>query len=103
MKAADVLKATIIGLSLLGAPAMHAVAEEAAVAAPVQPAAELVNINTADAQTLASMLRGIGPRKAEAIIAYRNEHGPFKSVDELINIKGIGEKMLEQLRPQVSL
>lgn len=103
MKAADILKATIIGLTLLGAPVMHATADEAAVAASVQPAAELVNINTADAQTLASMLRGIGPSKAEAIIAYRNEHGPFRSVDELINVKGIGEKMLEQLRPQVSL
>ncbi len=103
MKLADVLKATVFGLSLLTLPVAHAAAEQAAVSAPVQQAAERVNINTADASTLASSLRGVGVRKAEAIVAYRGEHGPFKSVDELINVKGIGEKMLEQLRPQVAL
>jgi len=62
-----------------------------------------VNINTADAPSIADALQGIGLRKAEAIVAYRNEHGPFKSVDELVNVKGIGAKTLEQLRPRVSL
>jgi competence protein ComEA len=45
----------------------------------------------------------VGIKKAEAIVAYRSEHGPFKSVDELVNVKGIGDKMLEQLWSQVSL
>jgi competence protein ComEA len=62
-----------------------------------------VNINRADAATLASSLRGIGLRKAEAIVAYRTEHGPFKSVDDLANVKGIGERTLEQLRPMLSI
>ncbi|MBK9664640.1 MAG: helix-hairpin-helix domain-containing protein [Gammaproteobacteria bacterium] len=54
-------------------------------------------------QPLADALQGVGLKKAEAIVAYRNEHGPFKSVDDLVNVKGIGEKSLEKLRPQVAL
>ncbi|MMZ63037.1 ComE operon protein 1 [compost metagenome] len=46
---------------------------------------------------------GIGEKKAKAIVDYRNEHGPFKSVDELTNVKGIGEKMLEKMRPHIGL
>ena len=104
MKLADVLKVSVLGLSLLALPSGHAVAEQLNVAAaPVQQATQQVNINTADAATLAGSLRGVGIKKAEAIVAYRSEHGPFKSVDELVNVKGIGDKMLEQLRPHVSL
>lgn len=50
-----------------------------------------VNINTADAQTIADHLNGIGLRKAEAIIEYRKEHGPFKTLDDLKEVKGIGD------------
>jgi competence protein ComEA len=57
-------------------------------------AATPVNINTADAQTIAASLDRIGLAKAEAIVAYRKAHGPFKSADELRNIKGIGAKTL---------
>lgn len=56
-----------------------------------------VNINTADLNELMT-LNGIGKVKGQAIIDYRNEHGPFSSVDELIEVKGIGEKTLEKLR-----
>ena len=55
-----------------------------------------VNINTADKTTLETMLNGIGEKKAEAIIAYREENGPFKSVDELANVNGIGESTIEK-------
>ena len=104
MKLADVLKASVLGLSLLVLPAAHAASEQAGTGgAPVQQASQQVNINTADVATLAGSLRGVGIKKAEAIVAYRSEHGPFKSVDELVNVKGIGDKMLEQLRSQVSL
>ncbi|OPL15868.1 MAG: hypothetical protein AVO38_09255 [delta proteobacterium ML8_D] len=61
-----------------------------------------INLNTADQATLES-ISGIGPAKASAIIKYRNEHGSFKSVDELLNIKGIGPKVLENLRGQVEV
>ena len=53
-------------------------------------AAEKVNINTADARTIDRVMVGVGPSKAEAIVAYRKEHGPFKSVDQLASVKGIG-------------
>ena len=57
----------------------------------------LVNINTADAATLMTV-DGIGSTLAQRIIDYREEHGNFQSVDELIEIKGIGEKTLEKIR-----
>ena len=53
-----------------------------------------VNINTADAETLSAELVGVGEKKAEAIIAYREANGPFKSAGELANVKGIGENTL---------
>lgn len=54
--------------------------------------ADSVNINTADADTIATRVKGIGPAKAAAIVDYRDKHGPFKSVDDLVLVKGVGEK-----------
>lgn len=51
-----------------------------------------VDINTADAKTIAKVTKGIGLKKAEAIVAYRDKHGSFKTVDELAKVKGIGKK-----------
>lgn len=62
----------------------------------------LVNINTADAATLET-LNGIGEVLAAAIIAYRDEHGPFPSVDALEGVSGIGPATLEELRSQVTV
>lgn len=61
-----------------------------------------VNINTADASLLQT-LSGIGIKKAEAIIAYREEHGPFASVDDLQEVSGIGEKTVEKLRASITI
>ncbi|GLQ95963.1 ComEA family DNA-binding protein [Dyella mobilis] len=58
-------------------------------------AATAVNVNTADAETLAKSLDGVGLSKAKAIVAYREEHGPFKSVDDLTQVKGIGQATLQ--------
>ena len=60
--------------------------------------ADVVNINTADAQSLADNVSGVGLKRAQAIIDFRKEHGPFKSVDELTQVKGIGLKLVEQNR-----
>lgn len=57
-----------------------------------------VNINTANAATLAKTIKGIGMKKAQAIIAYRTRHGRFKTVDELKNVKGIGKKTVDKSR-----
>ncbi|MDR2015787.1 MAG: helix-hairpin-helix domain-containing protein [Azoarcus sp.] len=64
-------------------------------------ALEPVNINTADTAAL-QQINGIGPSKANAIIEYRKEHGPFASVDDLVKVPGIGEKSLMQLKPQIT-
>jgi competence protein ComEA len=57
-----------------------------------------VDINTADASTLAKELNGVGPARAQAIVAYRNEHGPFKSVEDLALVKNIPRKLIENNR-----
>ena len=62
-----------------------------------------VNINTADAATIARELDGIGPSKAQAIVEFRQQNGPFKSVEDLLKVKGIGARMLEQNRSSIQL
>jgi len=62
----------------------------------------LVNLNTATATELAT-LKGIGPAKAQAIVEHREKNGDFKSVDDLKLVRGVGDKMLEQLRPQLTV
>ncbi|MFD2618246.1 helix-hairpin-helix domain-containing protein [Terrilactibacillus laevilacticus] len=61
---------------------------------------KLININTATVDELQN-LNGIGPSKAEAIISYREEHGPFKAPEELTNVTGIGEKSFEKLKADI--
>jgi competence protein ComEA len=61
-----------------------------------------ININTASAAELTT-IKGVGPAKAQSIIEYREKNGTFKSVDDLKLVRGIGDKMLEQLRPQVTV
>ena len=55
-----------------------------------------VNVNTADAKTLARELQGVGMAKAEAIIAHREKNGPFKNADDLVKVKGLGKKLVDQ-------
>ena len=66
-------------------------------------AGDLVNINTADRETLSNELRGIGPGKAKAIVKYREEIGGFKTVDQLIEVSGIGEKTLARIRDRITV
>lgn len=65
--------------------------------------ATTVNINTADAEALTTMLKGIGPKKAADIVKYREDNGPFKSVEDLVLVKGIGWRTLEQNRDRIIL
>src|SRR5690606_359984 len=66
------------------------------------PAAQ-VNINTDDAATLARELKGIGLKRAEAIVEYRQKHGPFKSADELALVKGIGPAAISKNRALIRI
>ena len=63
---------------------------------------ELVNINTADKKTLCS-LPGIGPALADRILAYRQEHGRFRQLPDLMNVRGIGGKTYEGLLGLITL
>ena len=61
-------------------------------------AAESVNINTASAEEIAAALNGVGMSKAQKIIEYREQNGPFDHVDELVNVKGIGLRTVDKNR-----
>ena len=72
-----------------------------ALAAPAL--AEIVNINKADQQALQYYLKGVGKVKAKAIVDYRRKHGNFKSVNELLEVPGIGKATLKKIRKNISL
>lgn len=61
-----------------------------------------INVNKANSAQLQT-LNGIGPAKAQEIINYRKSHGGFKTVEELVNVKGIGAKSLMKMKAQVSI
>ena len=87
---------------LVGAPA-HAMGPAAGAVAGAAPVTgELVSLNTASAEQLET-LPGVGPVTSQKILSWRTEHGAFASVDELLEVDGIGEKTLAELAPLVTL
>jgi competence protein ComEA len=68
----------------------------------VAVAVAAVNINTASKQDLET-LPGIGPAKAEAIIKYREENGPFHQVDDLTQVNGVGQKTIDSIRDSIEV
>lgn len=62
-----------------------------------------VDLNQADAPTLQRELSGVGEAKAKAIVAYREGNGPFASVDELLEVKGIGKAILDKNREKLEV
>jgi len=87
--------------------ATHAPVVDAAQAKPSgssaqTPSTTIVNINSASVTDLQT-LPGIGAKTAELIVEYRQKNGPFKKVEELMNIRGIGEKNFLKLKPQVTV
>jgi competence protein ComEA len=86
----------------LVAPAAPAATGPAGTGSSAGDAAGPVNINTATAEQL-DTLPGVGPATAEAIIAHRQEHGPFTAVDQLLDVRGIGDAKLAELRDLVTV
>ncbi len=70
---------------------------------PILAFAGQVNVNTADAETISAELNGVGLSKAKAIVEYREKHGPFRSVDDLSLVKGIGERTVEKNRADIQV
>ena len=64
---------------------------------------EPVDINTATPQMLAEALNGVGMHKARAIVRHREEHGPFLSIDDLVQVSGIGVKTVERNRDMLTV
>lgn len=62
-----------------------------------------VDINTADAAELAANINGVGDKKAAAIVEYRNQHGPFKKVEDLMKVQGIGPGILTRNQDNLKL
>ena len=98
----------VVAMAAIPAAAQQATAEKpakpaaAGPAKPAAPAAALVNINTATQAQLES-LPGLGPKVAERIIEYRQKNGVFKKVEDLMNVKGIGEKNFLKLKARLSV
>jgi competence protein ComEA len=72
-----------------------------AIILPLWALAGPVNVNTADAQAISEALQGVGLSKAQAIVEYREKHGPFKSPEDLSLVKGIGERTVELNRDDI--
>ncbi|MFP5441296.1 MAG: ComEA family DNA-binding protein [Gammaproteobacteria bacterium] len=62
-----------------------------------------VNVNKAGAEEIAEALNGVGIKTARAIVEFREKNGPFKSVDQLADVKGVGDKTVEKIRANVRL
>lgn len=99
----SLLFAVLASLSLAAFAAETPKTESAKLAAVEVAQVVVVNLNTADAATLQRELAGVGATKAQAIVAYREEHGNFASVDELLEVKGIGEATLEKNRDKLTV
>ncbi len=86
---------------------IHKVAATAAaffvLAFPAVSTAGPVNVNTADAETISAELKGVGMAKAKAIVEYREKHGPFKTLEDLTLVSGIGERTIEVNRGDILL
>ena len=99
------LSGKLLRAVLLAVAVGFALATGAASAQADDPVAQApsININQADAQTLAEGLKGVGLSRAEEIIRYREAFGPFASVDELADVKGIGPATVDKNRAVLTL
>ena len=93
----------LFALSVPGFSAMAAEENNTSIPDKAEQAIQSVNINTADALTIAGVLRGVGLKKAAAIVRWREENGQFTNVEQLLEVRGIGEKTLSANRSRIRL
>ena len=98
------LSIVAVALMLVASPSHAAAAQsKASSRAASKPASTaIVNLNTASATDLEG-LPGIGAKTAARIVEYRQKNGPFKKVEELMNVRGVGEKNFLKLKPQITV
>ena len=95
---------TLVALAaalVLAAPANAATIQDTPAGAKAAPA-QVVNINTAPAEQL-ERLPGVGPKTAARIVEYRQKNGGFKKIEELMNVRGIGEKAFLKMKSQLTV
>jgi competence protein ComEA len=90
-------------LAVNAAPAKSETATPGAVQVASAGQSSRINLNAVDAATLQRELSGIGEAKAKAIVAYRESNGPYTSVDELLEVKGIGKAILDKNRDMLEI
>ena len=86
----------ILGLILMGSPVSHLYAEQTKAEDLSAIVSVTVNVNSASVNDIAEALLGVGIKKAEAIVEYREQNGPFTDKKQLLNVKGIGEATLRK-------
>jgi competence protein ComEA len=96
---------TSASVATIAAPVAKPEGGNAPLVLEVSPKAQSgkIDLNEADAPTLQRELAGIGEAKARAIVAYRESNGPFSSVDELLEVKGIGKAILDKNREKLQV
>lgn len=94
---------TSVSVAAIAAPSVRSEASSAPAVTEVLSTTQAgkIDLNVADASTLQKELSGIGEAKAQAIVAYRETNGPFASVDELLEVKGIGKAILDRNREKL--
>lgn len=96
MKGSMTLKTALLGILLLCAQFGLAQGQEVESAEPVT-----INVNRADAESIAALLDGVGLSRARAIVEWRTENGEFSSLEDLVMVKGVGEMTLERNRDKI--
>ena len=97
-----VLSTVALTVLLAALPCLAAVQAKPTPAAAKPAATTIVNLNTASATDFEG-LPGIGAKTAARIVEYRQKNGPFKKVEELMNVRGVGEKSFLKLKPQLTI
>jgi len=92
----------MVGLLFPLTPVLAAKPSQPSVSAVSTQQQQIINLNTADSVGL-QLIKGIGPKMAERILAYRTEHGRFQKPEELVNVQGIGPAKYERIKEQVTV
>lgn len=102
-KVVGMVGVVLLSGGLLAAPTAFAGEKSSAKSAQVQQIPSKVNVNTASAEEISAVLKGVGLKKAEAIVAYRKANGKFTKVEQLAEVKGIGEATIRKNRDKLVL